>query len=298
MQSEAFAPHFEWVQIEGLRQTSIYSLGTNSLLGYVYAGTSSGEVYGADWSGNPLVRMRGSVKSIVVKEIKNTLVASDGAGVVRSTDEGNTWHTVNNGLSDSSIAVLILGQTGKLIAGSVQGQFYESSDSGETWMRTRSIRASITVCIEDTSNTLFIGTSNAGVFRFTETTNTIEQINVGLQEPTVNDLAILPNKDLLAGTAHSGIFRSTDHGTTWQPSSYRLRNVGVTAIAVNSHGIVFAGTARGPFVSTDLAHNWTKLDSGFTAQRIYTLKFNSGGFLFAGTEDGVYRSKYTTLRLH
>ncbi len=57
---------------------------------------------------------------------------SDGYGVFRSSDNGATWETVNNGI-DSTSYVYAFGQIGSWLYISVNGSAYRSNDYGETW---------------------------------------------------------------------------------------------------------------------------------------------------------------------
>ncbi len=57
---------------------------------------------------------------------------SDGYGVFRSSDNGATWDTANNGI-DSTSYVYAFGQIGSWLYISVNGWVYRSNDFGETW---------------------------------------------------------------------------------------------------------------------------------------------------------------------
>ena len=57
---------------------------------------------------------------------------SDGYGVFRSSDNGATWETVNNGI-DSASYVYAFGKIGSWLYISVNGWVYRSNDFGETW---------------------------------------------------------------------------------------------------------------------------------------------------------------------
>ncbi len=73
-------------------------------------------------------------------ETDGTIFAgTDGAGIYRSTDRGDTWHGVSAGLGHRSIRALAVspafGTDATVFAGGPDG-VYKSTDDGTTWKRT------------------------------------------------------------------------------------------------------------------------------------------------------------------
>ena len=61
-----------------------------------------------------------------------------GAGVFRSTDDGDHWELVNAGLTSTDVAALAVAPNGHVFAGTVSqfgvgGGVFRSTDNGEVW---------------------------------------------------------------------------------------------------------------------------------------------------------------------
>jgi photosystem II stability/assembly factor-like uncharacterized protein len=54
-------------------------------------------------------------------------------GVFRSTDNGNNWEKINNGLNTLIVYSIGFSSNGSLFAGTQRGGIYVSSDSGNNW---------------------------------------------------------------------------------------------------------------------------------------------------------------------
>lgn len=75
----------------------------------------------------------------LVSDLSNPqiLYASSGDGVVKSTDAGTSWQTMNTGLRDAPIVALAINpaQPAHLYAASASGQIFRSTDGAATWQR-------------------------------------------------------------------------------------------------------------------------------------------------------------------
>jgi photosystem II stability/assembly factor-like uncharacterized protein len=130
-------------------------------------------------------------------------------GVNRSTDGGQTWQTINNGLVNLDISALAVKDNGYLFAGtndSQDGTVFRSTDNGENWTRVDSFAS---------------GNSMRG-------------------------LAAGPNDEIVAVGGGYGYIThiSYDDGLTWNDISYNLLQVfpdfrGANGITINSTGDMF-----------------------------------------------------------
>jgi len=68
------------------------------------------------------------------------LVGTNG-GIFRSTDDGVSWHAINNGVTNPSVYALTSGPNGSgginLYAGTFLGNAYRSTDNGASCTRSR-----------------------------------------------------------------------------------------------------------------------------------------------------------------
>src|SRR6266566_6254561 len=60
-------------------------------------------------------------------------VGTQGGGIFRSSDNGETWTGVNNGLTDTNVRALAINNNGDIFAGTPGGGVYRSTDNGENW---------------------------------------------------------------------------------------------------------------------------------------------------------------------
>ena len=165
----------------------------------------------------------------------------------------------------------------KILAGTVNGGIFLTSDMGENWTqifygyRNLGVR-SLAV---NFNNNYFAGTDGSGLFRSEDGGTSWTKINNVLSTSTILSLLFLPNGDLLAGT-FDGLFRSTDNGNTF------LATNGIPNAAVFSLGdggsFLLAGTAyNGIFRSTDNGLNWLDANNGidYSGTTIESIAFDN-----------------------
>lgn len=89
-------------------------------------------------------------------------------GVYRSTDGGQHWLAMNNGIQNLSVQKIIYGHS-RLYVCSYGGDVYMSSDEGKNWTRIREGFSSQTnsLSLLATGDELYLGTINAGIYKTT-----------------------------------------------------------------------------------------------------------------------------------
>lgn len=137
------------------------------------------------------------------------LIGTDGNGIFRSTQGGNTWDEQSPTLINQDIRAIVHHPTRRrLLAGTWGNGVLISSDQGLTWTRDPEVR------------------------------------QTGLTTPTITALLVNPlTQDIFAGTAGGGVFRSTDGGDRWTPMNRGLTRLSITALAA------FSRTHRGTLSS-------------------------------------------------
>ena len=209
--------------------------------------------------------------------------------VFRSTDHGDSWTALTNGL-DGVRAVGLLAAGGSTVFASAQtGGVYRSLDNGNTWQPVTNGLPNQTFAPLGAGfvGDVFAGTTSAGVFRSTNNGTNWFASNNGLTNLHVNVIRAGTGGMLFLGT-DGGVFRSADNGTNWTPANTGLTNLTVTALALTPTGDLFAGTAGGVFTSSDNGNNWTPASSGLPDPNVRSLLMDAAGTLFVGTSTGLF----------
>ena len=211
-----------------------------------------------------------------------------GGGVFLTTDYGSSWNTVNTGLTDSSVATLLVyGEY--LFAGTLgeenqddnvtDGGIFRSSDNGSTWSPTNNglTNAEVYAFVADGTN-LFSGTSTfdgnpGGVFRSTDSGNSWNAIDSGLPVldvgPDGAQALAVSGPNILDGLEPDGqgiVYFSSNDGVSWNPSDFSpITRDEVEAFAVSGTN-TFAATDFGVFLSTNNGISWITPDTDFKYQ--------------------------------
>ena len=207
-------------------------------------------------------------------------------GIFRSTDNGESWNKINNGLTDTVIKVIMVSKKGNIFAGTYYNKVFCSTDNGDNWSEVFS-SSTVLSLTADTSGSIFAGTGNGQLYISNDEGKTWVQKNV----TNYSLMALNSNGkgNIIAGTNGNGVFRSTDNGNTWVG---KLAGMNVRAVSSNSNGKLYAATSdSGVYCSTDDGENWTKTNDGISG-KIYNFGISPSGKLFSLTEAfGIYSSE-------
>lgn len=205
-----------------------------------------------------------------------------GEGVVKSTDGGKTWQTVNTGLNNLYVGTLYMHPQNPdiLLAGTGNNQYYENcgiyltNDGGGNWKQVLSGDIINSVEFSDADPNMAYAGSSESIYRSEDGGQTWEKISGG---PEVNgwgspgvragfpiDFQVDPRdpKRIFANEYGGGNFLSTDGGETWEVASTGYTGAQVRAIAVDPQypGRVYAAARSGLFVSQDGGATWQGLN--------------------------------------
>ena len=106
-----------------------------------------------------------------------------GDGVFRSTDNGENWTQVNNGLTATFVLSFTTNVSGDIFAGTYfGGGVFRSTDDGETWTEKNNglIATEVRAIAINSNDTIFAGTYGIGMFRSSDSGQNWEKINNGL----------------------------------------------------------------------------------------------------------------------
>ena len=230
------------------------------------------------------------VTSFVVNS-NDDVFAGTGQGVFRSSDNGNNWILINDGLTISgigSVGVSNLGinSRGDIFAGTYYGAFRLLNNS-DTWTRTTLLSSNPPYFAINNEGYIFAGSWEGGVYRSIDNGDTWVEINNGLTNFDISSIAVDSSGNVFVGT-QSGVFRSTNNGDNWFAtglSAYKIRS-----FAVNSQGIIYVGTDTGGlFYSDDNGNNWVQ--TGLSVYYLVSLAINLNDDIYVGSlNSGVFFS--------
>ena len=240
----------------------------------------------------------GGVSSLAIAPNGSVFAGSNGRGVFRTTDGGESWIQV--GLTDTYVSVLAISSSGTVFAGANAGGVFRSTDNGRSWTQTglanyggQSLAVSPNGDIYAGAYADVLGVSES-VLRSTDDGATWTVTGLTVEWEVIRTLAVNSSGHIFAG-AYSGLFessgglyRSVDNGKSWFPVTTGLTGLPVHAIAVSPNGDLFSGTTSGVFRSTNNGGNWTKI--GSTNVHAGALAVNMNGDVFAGNGSGIFRS--------
>lgn len=210
----------------------------------------------------------------------------ENTGVYLSTNNGDNWTQLNNGLQNTEINTLFISGT-DLFAGTDEGA-YLSMDDGENWSEIfAGIPNTNILAFAVLGSNLFVGTGE-GIFLSTDNGSSWTESDSGYQfTPSATAFAV-SGSNIFAGLGF-GVYLSTDNGESWN-----LKNPDISASSIRSLiavGLnIFVGTSNeGVYLSTDNGESWTEKNNGLTSEGIWDFAA-SGTNLFVATDDGVFLS--------
>ena len=260
--------------------------------GVVYKTTNSGQNWTAIWRGNNLARYiwidprDSNVLYISTGIFDREAADSDpvagtpgGEGVLKSTNGGQTWQNINNGLNNLYVGSLFMHPENPdiLLAGTGNNQYgenngvYITTDGGGTWQNTLKDHGGVSVEFSSSDPNIAYAGDADGIFRSTDGGWTWQQMDSpapGWGSPGVMagfpiDFQVDPRDPnrIFANNYGGGNFLSLDGGANWTVASTGYTGAQVRAIAVdpNDPARVYTAARSGVFVSQDGGSHWTGL---------------------------------------
>jgi len=169
-------------------------------------------------------------------------VASE-QGVYHTSDEGETWSSLSNGLPTTQVRSLAFTANGRLLAGTLGYGVYAYSRWQSAWEPLQAFR-------------------EFGTFWPIWSGRPLYQYSTILIDPIDPDT-------MYFGTFPAGIYKTTDGGTHWSEKNVGWTNDGVFCLVFHpeSTDVVYAGTYNGVNRSLDAGEHWELWDAGWPAEQ-------------------------------
>jgi photosystem II stability/assembly factor-like uncharacterized protein len=189
----------------------------------------------------------------IVETSEATIISTKGGGVFKTSDKGDNWIELNNGLHGRNVYDLInIG--GKLYAATGDGIFVMS---GGKWTGPSLKISCSSIAWNNAKKVIYVATWWKGVYKSTNNGQTWDETSLDLPDDTSVDKILLAG-DLLFAMAGGVVYKTADDGDTWEKINTGIED-GISAIAYDGKKI-FAGTQDGfLFISTDY-NTWVKIE--------------------------------------
>jgi photosystem II stability/assembly factor-like uncharacterized protein len=234
------------------------------------------------------------------------IYAGTARGVLKSSDEGATWQTLNTGFISTSIQQLLMpsGDSGLLFAATRFG-LHRSPDRGATWFEARGITDPYILSLASDPQTptdIYVGTWLSALFLSQDSGATFTRLaeNLAANNAPISSLVVLrlPDKGPLvyAGTLGSGLYKSGEGEPKWIKQDNGLSGVTrVTALVPVPPNLLYAATERGLYRLgwSEPGAVWENIAADLPIDEVRALIFDPRRpqTLFAGfASNGVYRS--------
>lgn len=208
--------------------------------------------------------------------------------VYRSTDNGNTWTLITNGMIHP-VAYGVLADGPRIFVWGYDG-IYRSTDNGNTWVASHAgLEPKLLAhAFHQSGTSYFIATDFYGVYRSTDNGATWTAVNSGLTTANGRPRSVFDITSVgstLIASADNGVYRSTNNGTSWSRVTAGLPSISRDSrfrpLVTIGNVVLGYAPASGIYRSTDEGQTWTRANTGFPNNFTVNDFAVSGSRLFA-----------------
>jgi len=293
-----------WTRVDGYRDSvggpvDVYHVETQGA--YVFASTSSRGLFvspdsGAEGTWSNVGKVRDGDVGFAVA-MGRYLFLDGWDGLTRSADRGRTWDTLSRvpaqGLLPQGKILYRTTWPDTSLTPGAKPAFYQSLDSGSTWIRKSEGLAILRLTAR--ADSLFVTVQGRGVMTSIDSGRHFEPCPIPVSFIPV--LSVAGNRVLALGDKDMGDFVSADGGANWTRTTEPGAGSGFVRMAVRGSLGFAVDYAYHGFVSKDSGKTWRPVPGGFPVGAGVTGLTQSvaihAGVLFVAIRDGIYRSRDT-----
>ncbi|HEX8531267.1 MAG TPA: malectin domain-containing carbohydrate-binding protein, partial [Cytophagales bacterium] len=207
-----------------------------------------------------------------------------GSGIARSEDNGESWFSVNNGLSNFMVSALVE-HGGAMYAGTAGAGVFKSTDNGDNWQHLQGgVEMQLVDRLLSHEGVLFVG-GYYGLFRSADDGATWQSLSEQVAG-SVDGMTVLGADLFACGSA--GVYRSGDGGASWEKVNQATSGFPTTVLAAYQNTL-FGGTSTGGVLrSTDQGATWVPVNEGFNNPSIRALAFTADRLVAGTFNNGVW----------
>ncbi|NEQ54700.1 MAG: glycosyl hydrolase, partial [Leptolyngbya sp. SIO3F4] len=213
----------------------------------------------------------------IARQSPNRLyLLSNEDGVYRTDDGGESWRTVNGGLSELSLENIAISPTDEnliLVAGH-EGNLYRSDNGGDSWSLALSTNSPVTaVTFSGDAAQLLVGEQLGLLHRSSDQGETWSEVETFSTDSPITSVSFPDGAavdQFWVGTAEEGIWRTLNSGQSFEAVNEGLPETAIQDIegmvtSDNNQVVLYVSTANeGVFFSENSGDSWQSVDDGLT----------------------------------
>lgn len=192
-----------------------------------------------------------------IVEINSILFVSGGnGGVFKSSDNGESWSLVINGLPTKP-SIQALRKDGETLYTSIyQNGIYVSENMGEDWTPINTGIDKLTFYnFEAKDDELYAGNANGGIYYSSNKGASWANRSTDISDIQFQDFVFFDSKIYAAGDS---LYESSDNGNSWKSVEINNQTLsGIESVAV-SKNVFYAANYKGVFTSKDSTKTWNQ----------------------------------------
>ncbi len=226
---------------------------------------------------------------ISIKSNGAILAGTNGGGIYRSRDKGQTWEKANTGIKVGIINDFYEDDLLVYVATLGQGILHSLAD-GSSWSNsteTKDMPLNPTCITKNKNSEMVVGTIDDGVWYY-DKWNQDKWRKSAHVDNGVSAIATLPTGEIFALVTADGLRRSTDNGLNFYFMTFKFMDIIKEIIADGNTLYCLVDTI--PWRSDDRGDTWKKLKVTAPATRATCLCLDSTKAFYIGTNKGVWKS--------
>lgn len=245
-------------------------------------------------------------------------MSTNGDGIFKSEDAGNSWHKINTGLSTLRIGLLYAPRCdgkGVIYAAGEDGALFKCENGCEDWIRLLNpgeIDIASIIVSRNNPQQLIIGCENGDLYVFNCVSRRLDKLSHDPGRGAINVVAFPPNtssnETFLMGTQKRGVMKTVDGGKTFEGINADIFNQPIMSLAFSPdydhNKTIYVSTwFDGVFCSKDGGQTWQHHSKGLSTDpqadagklpHFRTIKMSNGfstdGVMFLNGFDALFKT--------
>lgn len=227
------------------------------------------------------------IRDMVLLDNKIYIATSNG-GIYLSSDRGENWQAMNDGLSLFTTSIVTVGNT--LIAGTLDSGVFKSEDLGAHWNSSNdSLLERNIIDLKLDGNYIYALTESSGIWVSQDVGASWMRIPIPEGEPNISAFEV-KNGFIFAGTLVGNLYFSSNGGESWVDLRNDQINGSVFYILYDN-GELFVGTDFGMYFSNNMGVDWFNRSSGIKIPRINFITKVGSNLLLGTKGSGIFFSQ-------